>query len=97
MSKPTVTPGATSWALAAAGAVLIALSRMETLSVQSVLDAALTVPDWHVGLAVLGGALFGVLKLGPGQLRLSSLPTEVRESIKPGPKPQPQDTAADGG
>jgi hypothetical protein len=81
--KPGMNPKLVAWAFAAIGAVFVQMSKVDHLSWQGVVNALLTAPDWHVGLAALGGAVVGTLKLGPGQIRLDSLPEEVRASLVP--------------
>jgi hypothetical protein len=81
--KPGMNPKLVAWLFAAIGGVFVQLSKVDHLSWQSAMDALLTVPDWHVGLAALGGAVVGTLKVGPGQIRVKDLPEEVRASLVP--------------
>jgi hypothetical protein len=76
-------PKLVAWLFAAIGGVFVQLSKVDHLSWQSAVDALLSVPDWHVGLAALGGAVVGTLKVGPGQIRVKDLPEEVRASLVP--------------
>jgi hypothetical protein len=94
--KPGINPKLVTWLLAAVGGVLVQMSKLDHVSMQGVVDALVAVPDWHVGLAALGGAVVGMLKLGPGQIRVNDLPEEVRASLVPPAKDEPaagRDTA----
>lgn len=92
--KPGVNPKLVAWIFAAIGGVLVQLSKADSWTMQGILDALLTTPDWHAGLAALGGGVVGTLKLGPGQIRLTDLPEEVRASMVPAPANAPNEPAA---
>lgn len=81
--KPGINPKLVSWILAAIGGVFVQLSKADSPTAQGILDALIAVPDWHALLAALGGGVMGMLKLGPGQIRVKDLPEEVRASLSP--------------
>lgn len=68
--KPGVNPRLVQVGLLVIGGILVAISQIEHLTWQSV-------------VGVVGGALIGVLKVGPNQIKLSDLPLELQESVRP--------------
>jgi len=72
--KPAMNPKVVTFALLFAGTALVAVSQLDHFT-------------WQGVVAAVGGALLGVLKLGPDMIRLSSLPPELRESVRPSQKP----------
>ena len=68
--KPAMNPKLVAWCLGIAGAALVAVSQLDHFT-------------WQGVCAAVGGVLLGILKLGPDMIRVSSLPPELQESIKP--------------
>lgn len=73
--KPAMNPKLVAWTLGFAGAALVAISQLDHIT-------------WQGVMAAVGGALLGILKLGPDMIRLSDLPPEIRESVRPSKPPK---------
>lgn len=63
--------GALQWALGMLGAILVAVSHVESLT-------------WTTAIAAVGGAILGNLKTGPNQISLTQLPAEFAEFMRRG-------------
>lgn len=80
--KPTISPELMRTVLTILGWTLSALAVSQQLT-------------WQTVLAALGGAIATWLRIPRDAVRISDLPKEIQDSVRPPPPPSPESTSAD--